>query len=392
MFRFVALTVLYLIVDHASAHSFLIEPKADYQTNNKPECRIGGPPQSPNDNCPGPCIAEDSMFFDKNAITNIWQRGQAATLVWTKNNHNNGFVRLSLVPISQRMDKSAHDKMAFRFSCWAVDEHLCPANGFCGTQNKLYRLHIKVPDVYPDGRYVLGWAWYGGTENNRASMGDYWSCAFIEIRGGMPVAKSYEPIWESGLDKNTCSSGVDRLGICFREPCDPYNSRNLPQSEMVPQAFSNNNKPAAIQSSWFGGLLSSPPSPFFQQFQSTNGQSTSVHRGSGSRLARVLSFEFFDVGNTNVFGADLSKPVYLNGRKINIRAVTEGSVAYVNFYVNGNYIKTEGVSPFFIGGDTDSQSHEWTGFPASQWFQLRAQAFRPDGSSDTLDVSMNLVP
>jgi hypothetical protein len=380
------LTLATVLISAVNAHSFLIEPKADYRTNDKPECRVGGPPQSRDDSCNGPCIAENSKFYNKNAPTTTWQRGQTVTVVWTKNNHHDGFVRVSLVPVNKRMDKDAHEKMAFRYACWDTGMHDCPSNSFCGTQNKLYRAYIQIPDVYPDGLYVMGWSWFGGTESGRAEYGDYYSCASIEIKGGTPIARSYKPIWHSSTGKSTCTSGVNKLGICWREPCDPDGSRQLHQAEMLPAQFSNNRTPPAIESSWFEGL---PLSGLVLNPHVSVSAPSSVY---GKGEVRVVAFEFIDVSHQQVFCADLSKPVYLNGRLLNIRAVTTGAVRFVNFFINGNIFRTTTRLPFSVGEGAGGRFNRWDNFPKSTWFELRALAIGHDGTSATLAVPMNLVP
>lgn len=39
-----------------------------------------------------------------------------------------------------------------------------------------------MPNLHPDGVYVLGWTWYGG--ETFGSFGDYFDCAFVRIQRG----------------------------------------------------------------------------------------------------------------------------------------------------------------------------------------------------------------
>jgi hypothetical protein len=84
-----------------------------------------------------------------------------------------GFVRLTMVPLDKMMDKSAHDKFAFHYACWGAgvtvatkEESTKDELGYSLTQEDgqehdldalaYYTNIIKIPDVIPDGKYVLG--------------------------------------------------------------------------------------------------------------------------------------------------------------------------------------------------------------------------------------------
>lgn len=53
---------------------------------------------------------------------------------------------------------------------------------------------VTIPTHVPDGEYILGWTWYGGTvggtevantntapPGERSSFGTYWACSYIAI-------------------------------------------------------------------------------------------------------------------------------------------------------------------------------------------------------------------
>ncbi len=128
----------------------------------KAECRIGGPNNSP-EHCAGPCIAEDSYFYKKDAACTTWHRGATMDVLWARNNHRYGFVRLALVPKHDRMNHRAHEKYAFHFACYDSQQTRCnDEKYFCGTDIYKFGTRVVVPNV-PDGEYVLGWTWYGAS-------------------------------------------------------------------------------------------------------------------------------------------------------------------------------------------------------------------------------------
>lgn len=44
---------------------------------------------------------------------------------WHKNNHDGGFVRLTLVPLDMMMSKQAHSDYAFWYGCYDEGKHQC---------------------------------------------------------------------------------------------------------------------------------------------------------------------------------------------------------------------------------------------------------------------------
>jgi hypothetical protein len=252
-----------LLLRAASAHSFLLAPNPDWTVHDRPECRMGGTDGYTED-CGGPCGTDRNFFNpDKQPVT--FSRGQYVNMQWAKNNHFSGFVRFTLVPKNSRMDFSSHDQFAFRYACWEAGKTHCSSGEFCGTDMEgiKYTANVQIPPVYPDGEYVLGWSWYGGSkyfpseelQNNygissdpghRSEYGDYFSCTNIRIQGGTPVQDQYKPIFETGQSDRTgdtggtCASAVNKLGMCAVEPCGP----RYPVSNMVPEPFDGKSPPA----------------------------------------------------------------------------------------------------------------------------------------------------
>jgi hypothetical protein len=87
-------------------------------------------------------------------------------------------MRLSLVTLDDMMSHAAHDRGAFHYGCWGAGVTVATAEekkkdplGFSLTQDDglahdlaiaYYTNYAVIPDVVPDGKYVLGWSWYGG--------------------------------------------------------------------------------------------------------------------------------------------------------------------------------------------------------------------------------------
>jgi hypothetical protein len=177
----ISLAAYVLLVSQTSAHSFMTEP----QPISPMECRIGGQPSYGIENCPGPC---DTTFLKFNGANYgspenpaaTYTRGQSVTIKYTRNNHApGGFVRTSLVKPGDMMDKEAHSRGAFHYSCWGAHVEVATeaekkkdGKGYSiadvdgKNHNKgpaYYTTNITIPDVVPDGDYVFGWAWFGGT-------------------------------------------------------------------------------------------------------------------------------------------------------------------------------------------------------------------------------------
>ena len=204
--------------------------------------------------CTGPCdirpLHRNKKMVPRPKVTKTYRRGERVKIKYQRNNHGaGGFVRLSIVPIDQMMNKTAHAANAFHYGCWGDYTILAKAEdmgrsggGFSlvggdGTMHDgpiaYYETRAVIPPVIPDGTYVLGWAWYGGiggslkgnTVKDPHPIGlfsDYWSCAFVEISGGDRLTGSYTPVFVNGLVRDWpdgCNAANDRPGVCTYEPC-----------------------------------------------------------------------------------------------------------------------------------------------------------------------------
>lgn len=227
--------------------------------------------------CPGPC--DTRTFYDNADIDGprmpaaIWRRGENVTIRYQRNNHGpGGFVRLSIVPIDQMLSKRVHERNAFHYSCWGGgfvaakpedigrDKFGFSLTGSDGREPSsrigYYTTNATIPLVIPDGRYALGWAWYGGIGGSlgwnkpekpfpNGLFSDYWSCSFIQIRGGERIQRSYRPVFQSNLEEfwgDSCWSAQDAPGGCKYEPC-----RKPRGSFQRPRPFKNGATPSPLK-------------------------------------------------------------------------------------------------------------------------------------------------
>lgn len=297
------------------------------------------------------------------------------------------------------MDKKAHDKFAFQFLCMNAGPHKCKDRSYdtCGNdfEGMAWQAPVRVPTSYPDGVYVFGWSWYGGGNYlDRSFFGDYYSCSYIEIRGGLPVTTEYQPVF----DGTTCRSSTDRLGECWREPCHIG-----PMNDMVPVEF-NGRWPEPISSDWIpaqehesgsfvslssGTSASAGDSPgSFIGAGAGSSSSVSLGARSGGEAPRHLvpeqqpenetapkpvyvEGEQSSGGSLGVYFLDFqdwSKKRITNGgyyrmsdfpRGFTVEAFYNGPIKYMDFFVDDKFLRREKTGPFVMNGNKDSLIHGW---------------------------------
>lgn len=277
------------LIHVTSAHSLMTKPEGISGSS----CRMGGDPKFGVKKCPGPCDFTKiegperserpwANFYPPDKPAATYERGQKVTIYYTRNNHlNGGFTRLSLVPLDKMKDKAVHSANAFHYSCWGANVKVASESelgkdkyGFSliGSDGKehdqapaYYTVDIKIPEVVPDGKYMLGWAWFGGPGGKilqnapqepkpYSYFSDYWSCSFVVIKGGAPLASSYTPVFVNDMSQfseDGCMSHADDVGQCTYEPC-----RDRKAFYRKPAAFLGDS-PTPITPANFGG--SAPP-------------------------------------------------------------------------------------------------------------------------------------
>lgn len=222
----------------ATAHFNLQDPKP----YNAIDCN---PPE-----CPGPCpsvwrAGRGRASNSPNAPAATWRRGQRVVVRWHRNNHQGGFVRRALVPISHMRNRRWHARTAFEWGCFSSGRHRCKRQrGRCGSDKRkfAYSATVKVPLVYPDGDYVFAQAWFGGLHwtRKRAYFANYYTCAFVRIRGG-PQRPRFFPRWAPASGWGKCVTTSDRLG-----ECDGIRCKRNPVVATVPAVFQKGKRPPAI--------------------------------------------------------------------------------------------------------------------------------------------------
>lgn len=234
--------LLITLLAPAAAHYNLKYPKPYNPIDcNRPECS-------------GPCppIWRSGRAKARNNPSNpsaTWQRGQKVNIEWHRNNHEGGYFRRSLVPVKHMFDPAWHKKTAFEWGCWNQNRYQCGKNPECGTDKKgfAYRNEMTVPTVFPDGDYVFSMLWFGGLHwrRNKALFSDYYTCAYVRIRGGQ-LSRSHRPSFIRGknhrkVKPGTCASTSSFAGECGGVPCDKNDVM-----EDVPGIFRNGRTPPQV--------------------------------------------------------------------------------------------------------------------------------------------------
>jgi hypothetical protein len=411
--------VIVLSVSVADGHSYLVNPQADWTDVKQPECRVGKPEGPQFDyiqpmNCPGPCgdTGKDSRgasFFSTEQGKTTLARGQKLYMKWTRNNHESGFVRFTLVPKSKRMDKGVHDMFAFHYACWEAGEIGCATPDECGTDQKglRYQTEVEIPRVFPDGEYILGWSWYGGTQykdgSQKAEFGDYWSCANVVVHGGIDGNGTwqddksneamYTPVFVPGMNDKSqtqCFSATNKLGMCATEPC--YDRGTLQRYEgrmQVPAEFENGQSPPPVRAA---DILAITGGTGSTASTASTASTTSTGSGGGAS-ASVPRFELVDVTSGQVINYDFSSQLDVTGVKesMSLRVVADpaDNIKAVYFYVGDRQVQVEGVAPYYIAGDSNNVPNPWRADnnpPLNVPFKLSAKVVRSDGTEATATV------
>ena len=362
------------------------------------ECRVGGPEVTDKNNCTGPCVTEDWQL-NKDPTVTVYRRGETATMVWARNNHQGGFVRFALVPLEDRMELEAHDKYAFHYACYETGEHDCPKpeedDEYCGTDRRLYRTNVTIPKVYPDGRYILGWSWYGGIAGTTkiAFFGDYWSCSHVEIEGGS-FEDEVKPVFSPDEGEKGCYSGVNELGVCFKEPCP--NGGKHPAATMIPEKFSLSDddefvtkkviKRSDLDTDYTERLRpTSTPEPEEVTPTPTSRVTSSVVK------SKIDAIEIVDISNNNKLVADrfdYRDPINLKKYgHIALVAQTTGEFDKVEFFINGIRKGVEGNAPYVLNGSKGDMYSDWEP-PLEKVIRVKVVGHPRKGDKVTKEVKM----
>lgn len=227
------------ILATVSGHTYLTNPAAFNFTFRTFHCK--------GDQCTNAC--PDILRRARNSPdrpAKIWRRGEEVTVTYTRNTHRGGFLRLSLVPVQVMQSREWHERLTIMHGCWESGERVCRRREECGTDMRrvTFDRKIKIPDVFPNGNYVLGMVWYGGVKRRRGLYPDYYSCSHVRIEGGR-LGDFYRPYFEPGQSENRaaifrgrCAAAVDKIG-----PCNINGCRERMGSYKIPRAFQNGARP-----------------------------------------------------------------------------------------------------------------------------------------------------
>lgn len=228
-------------LDTAESHSYLTKPTSrTNQAQTQTGCR--GP------QCLGPCDAQRDR--PGNTAPVAIERGADLELLWPRNNHAGGFIRIAWAPTEESDQHESFDKHVQLFTCHEIT---CQSSNFpadpLGGDSDGQALgkcsaSLTVPQQLSDGNWTMQWSWFGGA----FQLGDYYSCVDYEIRGGGPAsALSGLRVDFIGGDvhnnrQNDSSDkclffNTNKLRVCSNEPCT---NGNLPGQ--------NNGYPDGIQS------------------------------------------------------------------------------------------------------------------------------------------------
>ncbi|CAN8071063.1 unnamed protein product [Agarophyton chilense] len=361
-------TMLASLLALANGHSFLTVPMP---ISTVETCRVGGNPGWLAF-CGGPC-PDFNFRYDMRPEHPAaeWQRGSEQTIHYSKNNHDGGFVRLSLVPLDERMRREAHDALAFHYGCWSEGEFSCKRteqHRDCGfdRDNLAYRVSVVVPTTHPDGVYVLGWAWYGGGTVT-SDFGDYYDCAFVHIRGG-PLTDTFSATFRGNAAVRTpsnvpgCVAAVDRLGVCRTEPCFEHDGKKFDAAARVPVQFSTRDSAPIVYREWLEHALR----------RDSNRVRAAAAASAWDGPFGVWGVAVYDTGNEKrVEMGDVSDAtgraalVDVSGRGgVTLAVDTFGHVERVEWVINGRLEATRTTAPFAIGGqetrgDGGTNFYDW---------------------------------
>ncbi|CAN8070136.1 unnamed protein product [Agarophyton chilense] len=316
------------------AHQAIAYP---WPISNDGACRVGK-----FKNCAGPCPSRDLRLDqtpDSPSIT--IRRGQSVLINIMRNNHAGGFARWTLVNVKHMYNKKEHEKGAFYYTCGDQRITYCNSNNKrrdCNydVSNRYYRHQIPVPEIYADGVYVLGYAWYGGTQGHGESgdFGDYYDCMYVEVKGG-PNKQWHQPTFDMGQSatgsKGLCKTRTTWLGDCWKEPC----THRKKSRATVPSQFSNGRKPNKIWRSSF--------------------QKPYKLAKPGKTAPNVYGVSIRSVDRPGeVYASSLSGSIrtFKSTSHIRITATCDvsGSVRHVIFYRNGVPVRKVAQAPYSIAG------------------------------------------
>lgn len=230
------------LFNRTSAHSFLTKPA--------PYTRLYHTRHCTGVECVNACPIEYNTGM-ANTIANpgaTWSRGETVNIEWAKNNHAGGFMRLALVPVEVMNNRTWHKRLTILHGCWHSGPKGCCGSDACGSDNRgtAFGRRVTIPTVFPNGDYVLGFAWYGGVRKHKGFFPDFFSCSHVRIAGG-PLGGRHLPFFEAGdgpseyVRDGQCYTSADFIGDCGNIGCV-----RKPAFWAVPRLFAFGSRPDSV--------------------------------------------------------------------------------------------------------------------------------------------------
>jgi hypothetical protein len=108
-----------------------------------------------------------------------------------------------------------------------------------------------------------------------SDFGAYWSCSWIEIKGGQPLASSYTPVFVNDMSQYSdegCASSVSSPHDGIVEPLNPV----VDAVYMKPKGFQNGKVPEPLTPDLYGGQSPSTATPSMTTASPTVAATTSA--------------------------------------------------------------------------------------------------------------------
>ena len=371
----IILALVLLLCTNTEAHTNLAWPLP----TRGGTCRLGG--EEFKLDCPGPCpkVWSKTAKNTRKRPAATWKRGQIVPVRWQKNNHDGGFVRLTLVPVKKYMDKQAHADYAFWWGCYNTGMYKCKNRGDkweCGTDEDglAFRTKVKVPENLVDGNYVFGMTWYGGVKwtNKDSYFSDYWACSHIRIEGGASLKKSWEPFWNG----RKCKAGVNRLGECTWEPCEGKGARMMKPAEFEgkepPKRENGGDNLVAVNGGEVVELKVND-----EDNESNEDDDFQEEKEDHSRDLSIKRLHLHETPSNKRIPHDFKKPIDPKKFPGGFTLVAEighptKNINYVDFYLDGKKYHRESKAPYTLSGDSRGKMHRWK-YPEGKMVNIKVK-------------------
>ena len=147
------------------------------------------------------------------STSSTYKRGDIIQVSWGRNNHNSGYVRLYVVPLSSSDDNGKYNKDTLvQVGCYMPDCVGANNDPFAGDPSGtvfntlLCNTNFQVPTYLSNGDYTLRWLWSSGGDSfgiKNLGLVDFASCHDFTVSGGSgPTSKPQCPLFVGGDTAN----------------------------------------------------------------------------------------------------------------------------------------------------------------------------------------------